>query len=214
MRPALLLISILLILFCSLVSATEATYRVAGVVGQEGHWIFAVIEDSHGRCRIYSKGDVLGTGRVIDILQQGVLVETAGNIHLLKLQGSSFISSAGKVEPAQTVDSLRIGSTRPVMGKLTQQEMEYAVKNVATELARDKNKNLDPTILNSIFGLPLESRIIAVNEKAVNGSKEAVNMINTAISNNLPLDFTVADREEKMKIYFKPNQPNITHPHE
>lgn len=214
MRKAFVLIVTSLLLSFAQTSPADVSYRVSGIVGQENRWLFAVIEDSGGRCGVYTKGDLLGNGIVIDVTPQGVLVEADGKINLLKLEGSSFVARSDDGESGHESNTPVVGAARPVMGKLSPQELAYTVKNMVTELERDKNIKLEPEMLNSILDLPVEARIIAVNEKPVHSSREAVIIVHTAINNNMPLDFIVSGGGIQTKIYFQPNQPSMPHPHE
>jgi len=215
MKRATLLILIMLLLYSNTALTTEASYRISGIVGQENHWLFAVIEDSAGSCRIYTKGDKLGNWSIVDITPKGVLVDAAGEIRLLLLEGSAFISrgdESADINPG--FSALSASSARPVTGKLSQQELQYAVNNVAKELERDKKKPLEPQVLNAILGFPMESRITAVSDTPVRNTREALNMVQTALNSNKPLDFILSGDGENTKIYFMPYQESAPHPHE
>jgi type II secretory pathway component PulC len=203
---------VLAVLLLAVSARAESTYRVSGIVGQENRWLFAVVEDSQGNCRIYSKGDALGSGRVVDVVPQGVLLEEAGEVRLLKLEGSSFITRIGQTstEPERPPP---VGTALMVQGKLPRKELQYAVENVVAELERDKQKPLEPQILTAFLGLPPGAQITAVSERPVKSPLEAMKSIQKALSNNQPLDFIIAIGDDYTKIYYSFDEPS-EHPHQ
>jgi membrane-associated protease RseP (regulator of RpoE activity) len=211
-RGLLLLVTSMLLLLGQAFGA-DVTYRVSGIVGQENNWIFAVIEDSLGGCRVYAKGDMLGSAQVVDVTPQGVLIKTAGDVSLLPLAGSSFVAK-GTVTDGVVGVQQNIGSTRPVRSHLSAEELKYALNNVADELSRDKKKALEPQILNALLGLPAQTQIVAVNEQKITTMREALSLMQVAVNDSKPLDFIVADGEVVTKIYYTPSLSAVAHPHE
>jgi hypothetical protein len=195
------LILIILLIHASGVRG-ETTFRISGVVGQEGRWLFAVIEDSKGSCRIYGKGDTLDQGVIVDVTPEGVLVDIAGSNKLLKLEGSAFIAKTIKTEASSSV--VPAGSSNLVEGKLPLDELKIAVATMANELAKDRKKPFDSQVLNAVLNLPSQARITAVNNRPVTTARDSAMVLTEALKQNIPPRVTFTEDNETREVYIMP----------
>ena len=186
----------LFLLLVPLLASAADDYRVSGVVGQEMRWLFAIVEDSEGSCRMYAPGDMLGSGRVIEITPLGVLVDYGDEVRLLKLQGSSFIAAA---EPAEAGASS--APPKLVNGALPPEELKSAIVTLATEVERNKKKTLEPQVLNALLSLPATARITAVQDTSVQTPRDAVQALRNALDLNHPIRISLAGDPETSTVY-------------
>ena len=177
-------------------------YRVSGVVGQENHWIFAIIEDSSGDCRLYSPGDLLAGSRIIEITPQGVLVSENNEVRLLKLEGSSFVAAANTAEG-------EILSSPPhlVNGTLPPEELKSAIVTLAAEVERNRQKSLQPQFLNAMLNIPAAARITAIEGTSVQTPQDAVRALRNAVELNHPVRISVSGNPETSTLYLMFQSP-------
>jgi hypothetical protein len=191
-----LYLAVFFLLFITSLASAEDDYRVSGVVGQEKRWLFAIVEDSGGKCSMYTPGDMLGKGRIVEITPQGVLVDYGDEVRLLKLQGSSFIAAADPSEGAASASAPRL-----INGSLPPEELKGAISTLAAEVERDRKKTLEPHVLNALLSLPAAARITAVRDTAVQSPREAVRALRNALDLDHPVRITLAGDPETSTVY-------------
>jgi hypothetical protein len=189
-------LAVLLLLIVTPLAFADDDYRVSGVVGQEKRWLFAIVEDSSGKCSIYTPGDMLGKGRIVEITPVGVLVDYSGDVRLLKLQGGSFIAAADPSESAASASTPQL-----INGSLPPEELKSAIVTMAAELERDRKKTLEPQVLNALLNLPASARISAVRDTTVQSPREAVRALRNALDLNYPVRITLSGDPETSTVY-------------
>ena len=149
------------------VMAADGDYRIAGILDtDDGHNMRAVIELPDGEQGIFRSGDPIGDGQVLEISWRGVRLVFPGGERLLPLQGDG--------------SSLVDHSDNP--GFLRREVSPETLQALASVRPAKEGKNRNSfSEVNAVLDLPVDARIISVQDQAVDSAKSAARQIQRSV---------------------------------
>ena len=180
--------------------ADELAYRVAGLMDLGPDRKLAVIETTDGTQALYRVGDVLGDARIVDIGTRAMGVDLAGRRVTLVLSGRPVSLSAGGAPPPPLLEPPRPPrtATRTIRPAQAADAMRQDRRG---ESSVDRAERI-----NGVLGLPVGTRILAVDRKPVASLGDAVEDMLPLLGAGEPVRLTVAGTEEMDEVYLLPEE--------
>lgn len=200
-------------------SAEQTDYRVAGVIGQLGARLYAIVEAPDGSNTIYTQGDMLGGMPILAISDRGVIVEKDGERLLLPLrEGALMVRSANFVADSSNSDRVAAQAETQATTE-ADPEREWEPPEVATLNLNYKDivKKLDgikeqiaagriltAADLNNSLGLPEMARISTVGGVSLATPAGALTMIRDQLARGEISHLLIAGVAGFNEIYLTP----------
>jgi hypothetical protein len=192
MRLSAWYLPILLFSVISVSLAETQPLRLRGTVVSTGGIYLAIIETPDGGQRLYQQGDVLGAGRIRQILAHSVTVDSAQGEYTLKLKGSG---SRGLMENQEPV--IKSVSTK-ITGKSIAELNKIAANSTHMEDAVLQKK------LNELLNLPENANIVSVDHQPIKLTSEIVSKLAAILNKDDPPHLEIEGVEAIDEVYVIP----------
>jgi hypothetical protein len=170
---------VLLLLSLSGGLSANEEYRIAGIIAQGKHDWRAIVELPDGEQRVVTAGDYLGQVEVVQISQQGVILQFPGGKQQMQLSQGDYITQPGKTilrrekqgDQSGYIEAAQIPKQdthrSPAEGSQTQPGGDSSARSdhpanhpgptgegvAVDEFSKMVNKKLDPGLLAGVTGL-------------------------------------------------------------
>jgi len=179
----------LLTLTFGCVSASAEAFRVTGVFGRPGA-LAAMVETEAGYS-IVRADDQLAGGRVAEVVPEGIRLERAGAVKLVRLSGADGPGGgAGTPEKTITAEMPPRGQALEELGRV--------------ERAMSGDQSQDWAAAASALQLPEGVVITRVNEESVRDAKDALRQVREALEREEIPGLTVDGAEGRFRVYVTP----------
>ncbi len=189
-----------LVLAATQALASGLEYRVAGLMDLGPERKLAVVESSDGAQALYRVGDALGDARIVEIGTDALVVRLDGKRVTLALSGSPVALTSDGTAPGELLPPAPPPktATRHIRPGQAAEAMRSERRGEST---RDRAERI-----NGVLGLPLGTRILAVDRVPVATLADAVDSMLPLLAASEPVRLTVAGTDEMDEVYLLPEE--------